>query len=130
MSDASQSRAFIWEALDLIGSTTILGVSYGIALTLYFLCARSLYLQLQVPDKRRQARFTLAYISILLFCATCILAMNTRIDQLAYTNHADFLGGPLEYEALYNPTNNFIYIADAILDLIVETSLMGIKVCH
>lgn len=65
----TESRLSLFEALDLISSTTILGVFYGIVFSLYVLCGWSLYLKLQNPDKRRQAKFSLGYISVLFFCA-------------------------------------------------------------
>src|SRR5689334_20733194 len=101
----SESEIILTETFDLIGSTTILGVFYGIAFTLYCLCARSLYLQLQEPNKQRQTRFTLGWMTLLLFCATIYLALNAGIGQLAYIRHADFPGGPVSYEA--SLTNSF-----------------------
>lgn len=67
MSAQAQNQALVLEAFDLISSTTILGVFYGVSFTLYCLCARSLYLHLQEVDKQRHARFAIGYISIVFF---------------------------------------------------------------
>ncbi len=99
-----KSNLFLWESLDVLGCNTILGVFYGIAFTLYCLCAQSLYPQLHKPDQRRQAGFTLGCISLLLICATSWFALNARTIQLAYINHADFLGGPLAFELEFSST--------------------------
>lgn len=121
-----------WEAFDLISNTTILGVFYGIAFTLYCLCVRSLYLQLQDPDLRRQTRFTICYISLLFFCSTTYLALCARMGQLAYVNHAsDFPGGPLEYEhnrpSLESTAN---ITTTSILGLIVEILTIAMQVSY
>lgn len=118
------------EALDLVSNTTILGTFYGIIFTLYCLCARSLYLQLLKPDERRQAKFTLAYISLLFACTTAFLALNARFVQLAYINHSDFPGGPLEYEDSLDSSTKPYVISGGILDLIVKVATMAIQVSH
>jgi hypothetical protein len=128
MGAPTQHLLFLLEAFDIIGCTTILGALYGIAFMLYCLCARSLYLQLQEPDKRRQARFTIGYISLQLFCATAYTALNARGIQLAYIDHADFPGGPLIYEASNQPTLRPYMIAASILDLTLQTLTMAIQV--
>ncbi len=78
---AAQSRLFLYEALDLIGCTAILGVSYGIAFTLYCLCSHSLYSQLHKPDRQQLATLTLCYISLLFFCATGFIALGAWMVQ-------------------------------------------------
>lgn len=124
----SQSLLFFLETLDLIGSTTVLGALYGIAFTLYCLCVQSLYLQFREPDKRRQARFTIGYISFQFFCATAFLALNARAMQLAYIDHADFPGGPWIYENSNHPTFRPYMTAGNTLDLTLQTLTMAIQV--
>lgn len=128
MSVESQSGLFLDQALDLIGCTTILGGSYGVAFALYCLCARPLYLQLQEPDKRQRAGFTLGFISFLFICMTGVLALNSRVIQLAYINNADFPGGPVNYERSYHSSLDFYDISAGILNLIIEVSIMAIQV--
>lgn len=123
---ATKRTLFLDEALDLIGCTTILGVSYGITFSLYCPCAWSLYLKIQQPDKRYRAGFTLGYISLLFFCATAYLSMNVRVIQLAYINHADFPGGPLIYEGS-SATMPYDGAAE-ILDFVIEVLIMAIQV--
>lgn len=124
----SQSLLFFLETLDLIGSTTFLGALYGIIFAVYCLCAQSLYLQLREPDKRRQARFTLGYISLQFVCVTAYVALNARAMQLVYVEHADFPGGPWIYENSNDPTLTPYKIAASIIDLALQTLTMGIQV--
>ncbi len=126
MSDEAQRRKFLFEALDLISNTTVLGVLFGVASSLYCLCAQLLYLQLRDPDKQKQAKFTLGYISLLLFCATGYLAGCTRHKEIAYIHHSDILGGPLIYEA--SPRDHLIVIG--IFDISMEVLTLGIQVGH
>ncbi len=132
MSTPAQSKLFRYEAWDLIGSTTVHGTAYGIAFTLYCLCARSLYVQMTSdPNKRRQAKFTIGYITLLFLFMTVGLAMSSRMIQLAYIIHSDFPGnpgGPLAYESLHNLPNNAIHTVEGVLDLITKVSIMGIQV--
>lgn len=130
MSIQTQSELLLLEAFDLISGTTVFGVIFGITFVLYCLCARSLYHQLQEPEKRRQAQFTLGYISFLLFCATGLLVLNTGITQLAYITHADSPGGPLGYEGSFRLTTNVYDIAGGILQLILEVSTVAIQVSY
>ncbi len=124
------SELLLYEALDLIGSTIILGVSYGVAFTLYCLCAQSLYSQLHKPDQRRQTQFTFGYISFLLFCATSILALSGRIIQLAYINHGNSPGGPFAFEGERNSITTSLSLAGNVLELTIEVLTMTIQVCH
>lgn len=131
MGDRVQSQVFFFEAFDIAGCTTILGVSFGIAFTLYCLCVRSLYQQLRCePDKRRQTKFTLVFISLLLFCATGILALNTRVIQLVYITHGCSPGGPLGYERSDNLTTGFYNLTGSILDLVLAASTMAVQVSN
>lgn len=116
------------EAFDLIGSTTILGVLYGVTFMLYSLCAWHLYLNLQKPDNQGRAKFSLGCISLLFFCTTAHLALNTRMTQMFYIDHADFPGGPLQYEQSYDPAAIPYFGAVGILELIVEAMTMVIQV--
>lgn len=123
---AAESTLFLSNIL--ISSTVIHGIFYGVIFTLYVLCARSLYLELQKPDKQRQARFSLSYVSFLFFCATASLVVNTRSGQLVFINHTDFPGGPLAYVGLYNPTTNLYWTLNSVLELIIEVFTMVIQV--
>ncbi len=128
MSAESQDKLFLYEACDLIGSTTVIGVSYGIPFSLYSLCARPLYLQLREQEKQRRAGFTIGCISLLLFCETGNLAMNSRLIQVSYINHADFPGGVRAYEFSHSSAAISFYTTFGILELIVEVTAMSIQV--
>ncbi len=130
MNAQTQSELFLLETFDLISSTTILGAFYGIAFTLYCLCARLLYLQLRERNQQRQARFTLVIISLTLLCTTIYLALNARIIQLAYINHSDFPGGPLAYETLKNPVIGPHARATGIIDMVVKVMMLAVQVSH
>lgn len=120
----------LYEAFDLLSSTTILGVLYGIAFTLYCHCARLLCLQLSNPGRRKQARFSLAYISLILICGTAYLALVARFMQLAYIDHANDPGGPRGFKVSYNSTTEIYGAAIGIFDLAVEVLTMAIQVSY
>lgn len=126
----TRSSVFLFEAFDLIGSTTINGVLYGITFSLYCLCAWQLYLQLQKPDKRHQAKISLVYTSVLYVCATGVLALNARIIQLAYINYANLPGGSLGYEESISSTPKSYRIPLNILNFVIEILTMAIQVRH
>ncbi|KAF9440653.1 hypothetical protein P691DRAFT_781788 [Macrolepiota fuliginosa MF-IS2] len=86
------------EDVDLISETTINGLLYGIALSLFFLCVQSLYPQLKDPHLRRQAIFMLGYTSVVMICGFVFLALFTQIIQLAYIDHNTSLGEPIVNE--------------------------------
>ncbi len=124
----AMTSEILYETFDLTSSTTILGLLYGIAFTLYCLCSRLLCLQLSVPDKRKQARFNLVYISLVLICGTTYLALVTRFMQLAYINHANDPEGPRGFKVSYNSTTEIFGVGIGIFDLAVETLTMAIQV--
>ncbi|KAF9445738.1 hypothetical protein P691DRAFT_709869 [Macrolepiota fuliginosa MF-IS2] len=84
------------DAVNLV-STIICGVGYGIAFTLYCICARTLCAQLRFPDKQRQAMFMLTYITIITLCGGLYLASASRVAQLAYVDFRNYPGGPYAY---------------------------------
>ncbi|KAF9445262.1 hypothetical protein P691DRAFT_651710, partial [Macrolepiota fuliginosa MF-IS2] len=86
------------EDVDLISLTTINGVLYGIALSLFILFARSLYSQLKDPDFRRQSIFMFSYTCVVMICGIVYLALMTQTTQLTYIDHNTFLGEPIDYE--------------------------------
>lgn len=125
-----ERRPFLDETLELIATTTILGVVYGIVFILYCLCAWSLYLDFQKPDKRRHASFSFGYTSLLFFCATGTLTFNARVNQLSYIDHADFPGGPFIYLLSHDSTIISCVTTDGILELAIEVLTMAIQVGH
>lgn len=122
--------SFSFEVFNLISSTTIIGVLYGATFVLYCLCAWSLYLKLRKPDKRFCTKFSFGYISFLFFCLTGLLALNSRMAQMAYINNADFPGGPLEYQRSYTSITKSYVTAGSTLNFIVEVLTMAVQVSH
>ncbi|KAF9441046.1 hypothetical protein P691DRAFT_685296 [Macrolepiota fuliginosa MF-IS2] len=98
MSNTGQLR--LTEDVDLISATTINGLLYGIALSLFFLCVQSLYPQLKAPHLQRQAIFILGYTSAVMICGFVYLALFTQITQLAYIDHNTSPGELHGYEQL------------------------------
>ncbi len=128
MSSPTPSLLLLLEAFDLISCTTVPGVVYGVTFMLFCLCARLLYLELQVPARRKEARFNLfnlGFISVQLCFATIYVALNARTIQLAYIDHADFPGGPVAYELLANVP---YVVAAGIFNLPLQTLKIAIQV--
>lgn len=65
-----------------------------------------------------------------MFCATSYLGLKARLIQLDYINHADFPGGPLEYERSLDPTTRAHSVTIGALELIIDVSTMVIQVSH
>ncbi|PPQ71932.1 hypothetical protein CVT24_007906 [Panaeolus cyanescens] len=99
------------EAVNLIASTTLNGLAYGVVLTLYCICIYTLVLQFIEGSRRRHIIFSGIYITVMFACGTVYCAANARLTQLAYVNFRNFPGGPAVY-ALYE-FNTPISIAGA-----------------
>ncbi|KAF9443087.1 hypothetical protein P691DRAFT_680251 [Macrolepiota fuliginosa MF-IS2] len=97
------AQLFLFESLNLVASTTIGGLLWGIALSLYTLCTLSLLPQIRAKNHqdRRQAVFTFVHTSLVMTCGILFLTATTWITQQAYIYHNDFAGRPIEYEILY-----------------------------
>ncbi len=128
MSIEPQTDVRLLEKLDLLSNTTILGTLYGIVVTLYCLCSLSLYRQIREPDLQRQAKFTLGYISLILFLVTAYLGLNARTMSVVYIDHANFPGGALQYEVSLDSLAKKYGIAGGIIDFSVEVLTMIIQV--
>ncbi|KAF9443155.1 hypothetical protein P691DRAFT_788418 [Macrolepiota fuliginosa MF-IS2] len=123
----SAQQQLLWEDLDLISSTTINGVLYGIALSLYVLAARSLYPQLKDLHQRRRAIFIFVYNSVVMICGIIFLALATRGAQLSYIDHNTFVGEPIEYQVTYLfslPAG----IAEDIFSTMIDILTLGIQI--
>lgn len=129
MSSSSQSKQFLSEGVDLLSATAILGFFYGLTFTLYCFCARQLYLQLQESDKKKQTRFILGYISLLLFLTTSYFILCAGTIEVSYVNHANFPGGPVEYEGTFGLVSNVYWTSTGVLNLVIDTLTMAIQVC-
>lgn len=123
---SAQFAGTLAEAFDLIGSTIINGILYGIAVALYFFHARLLYPQFKGTHQQKPKKFTFVYASVMMGCGTILLALTARVNQLAYINHRDFPGGPMVYQKkrLFAQPVGFVYsTCNVALDLLT----MGIQ---
>ncbi|KAL0058280.1 hypothetical protein AAF712_015051 [Marasmius tenuissimus] len=82
------------DSLNLIGSTTICGIAYGVMLTLLVICAFEYSKHIR---NSRPAMFQLIYISIMAISGTLYVASNTRTIELAYVFNRNFPEGPAAY---------------------------------
>ncbi|PPR06714.1 hypothetical protein CVT24_013034 [Panaeolus cyanescens] len=85
------------DAVNLIASTTINGVAYGVVLTLYLVCVYALIQQFRAGIRKNQAIWSGVYITIMFALGTVYCAVNSRITQLAYVNFRNFPGGPAAF---------------------------------
>jgi hypothetical protein len=94
------------EALQLISSTTIPAVFFGINCALYFLCARLFYHQYckSPSDDRRKLLFSFLYSSVIMIMAGLELGGNIRFMQLTYINHGGVHGEPQKFESEVDTT--------------------------
>jgi hypothetical protein len=88
------------EAFELIASTTIQGVFFGIVFALYFLCTQLSYRQYRnIPsDERRKLIFSFSYNSVMMLTAGLELATETRLIQLVYIDHGGVHREPLKFQ--------------------------------
>ncbi|KAJ3566174.1 hypothetical protein NP233_g7162 [Leucocoprinus birnbaumii] len=86
-------------SVDLVGSTTLPGLFYGVVLSLYCLCVCSLYQsRSQKPHLRQHIIFSLVHATILTILATIYLALLTRASQISYIDNKDYPGGPAVFK--------------------------------
>lgn len=114
--------------LELISSTTIAGVFYGIAIILYCLYIQSSLSQLQKLDRRRQTKFMLVYTTIVMLCGLVSLGTNGWIIQNAYIKHSNFPGGPYRYTNDVDTTQPIGIICLSSL-MMVDILSLAIQVC-
>ncbi len=127
MSAETTGRILYFEAVDLISSTTIGAVLYGIVFALYCLCAWASFLQLQEPDRRRQAIFSLTHTSLVVLCGMGVVAVDTHFIKESYVDNASYPGGPQMYEgsvAVHQPYS----LLGSLLDTITVALTMAIPV--
>ncbi|KXN84542.1 hypothetical protein AN958_12353 [Leucoagaricus sp. SymC.cos] len=125
---STSSGSSLLNAVFLIGLTTINGTLYGIAFTLFCLCALSLYLQLRDPEHRRQTIFTLVHMSFIMAIGLINLAVDARGMQESFINHADDPeGGGFMYHqdvSLHQP----IALGCLALGVLFDCLLFGIQI--
>ncbi|KAG7100299.1 hypothetical protein E1B28_002074 [Marasmius oreades] len=82
------------DSVNLIGSTTICGVSYGVALTLLLVCAITFRRNLR---NSRAGLYQMLYISFMFILGTIYIASNARTMELSYVLNRNYPGGPAQY---------------------------------
>ncbi|KAF9444353.1 hypothetical protein P691DRAFT_645849, partial [Macrolepiota fuliginosa MF-IS2] len=117
----------LYEEIDLVSSTAITGLLYGIALSLYVLSSRSLYPQLKVPDQRRHAIFMSVYTSVVMICGIMYFALTVLGDRLAYIDHNTSIGEPLDYLEIFDFTQPS-GITLNIFGLLIDVLTLGIQI--
>ncbi|KXN85266.1 hypothetical protein AN958_11560 [Leucoagaricus sp. SymC.cos] len=99
---------FFNDAANLVG-TCLTGFGYGIAFTLYCLCATKLWAQLQSNNRHRQALFMLVYTTVLIICGCLYFASAVRIVQDGYVTFRNFPGGPYAYTVFaFSTPDNYL----------------------
>ncbi|KIJ64176.1 hypothetical protein HYDPIDRAFT_90945 [Hydnomerulius pinastri MD-312] len=114
------------DRVNLIAATTVLGVSYGIMISLYFTTSYFLLKRLfsnsrctsspkSVPKSRLEWRKTLfhfVYSSVLFILATLYTAGNSQNAIVAYVDNRLFVGGPYQYYVEYMTGQSVMVMAD------------------
>ncbi|KAF5362243.1 hypothetical protein D9756_001992 [Leucocoprinus leucothites] len=86
------------EAIDLVSTTTIQGVLYGIGFILYCMCQRLLYKDFRKGDKPRHTILLFLHSFLVFVVASMVLVILTQTALLAYLDHNDSVGSPILYE--------------------------------
>jgi hypothetical protein len=89
----------LFTQLELVTPTTVAAALYGIAFTLFCLYVHALAPRLRNGDRTKQARFMLAYSSVIMLCGLYFLVSNAWVTQDAYIKHSNYPGGPYAYIA-------------------------------
>ncbi|KAJ3561863.1 hypothetical protein NP233_g9930 [Leucocoprinus birnbaumii] len=78
----------------MFSGSLLAAICYGIALALYYMCARALRRQLVIPEERKSALIALGYITFAMICATVFLCFMHYLTQLNFVLQRGYLGGP------------------------------------
>lgn len=126
--DAEDDKRLFLESVDLIGSTTISGIFYGIAFSLYCLCAHFLYRsQTTKPFHRKYIIFSLIHASALIILATIYLALATRTIELSFIHNKNFPGGPVAHQEQVLSSQPILYLSIA-ASFLIGILTLGIQV--
>ncbi|KAF4611621.1 hypothetical protein D9613_003731 [Agrocybe pediades] len=93
------SSTILADDLNLIASTTINGMAYGVSLPLFFICFQELLRRVKsARAQRHQIFFTLGYIFLLFLFATLYIATDSYQARLAYVNNRNYPLGEAAYD--------------------------------
>ncbi|KAH7926975.1 hypothetical protein BV22DRAFT_1032314 [Leucogyrophana mollusca] len=91
------------DRVNLIGCTTVAGITYGIMLILLVTCAISLLKTIRSPTSERSTRnraiYQLLYIAVMFILGTLYLSATTQRVQIEYVDHPNVPGGALALTA-------------------------------
>ncbi|KAF8662102.1 hypothetical protein AX16_001212 [Volvariella volvacea WC 439] len=95
----SPPEVLFHDSLNLIASTVITGVAYGIMFTLFLICFYFLRTQITKENKRRTL-FYLTYTTTMFILGTLYVVSNASTTDMAYVKHRLYEGGPAAYALL------------------------------
>jgi hypothetical protein len=114
---------------ELVTNTTVAGTFYGVAFTLFCLYVYALAPRLLNGDRKRQARFMLAYSAVIMLCGLYNLVSNAWAYQNAYIKHSNYPGGPYLYIISSYHTTTALSLGLA-CQVVVDTLTSAIQVCR
>ncbi|KAJ3555156.1 hypothetical protein NP233_g12273 [Leucocoprinus birnbaumii] len=92
-------------------SIILCAFGYGIAFTLYCICARNLISQIRTGSNTRRAKAMLVYITLTTLCGTVYFASETRVALNGFVRYRAFPGGPWAYTLYaFSSTENLVAI--------------------
>jgi hypothetical protein len=92
-------------------SVILCGFGYGIAFTLYCICARNLISQIGSAPHNRKAKILLAYITLTTLLGGIYFAGATRVVLGGYVDYRNFPGGPWAYRVYtFSSTENTVAV--------------------
>jgi hypothetical protein len=106
-----QGKALLINQLKLLTYTTVAGTLYGIAFVLFCLYVHSIVPRFHEEDRKRQAKFMLAYSTVIMICGLYNLVATAWDVQDAYIEHSNSIEGPDLYMELTFHTTPAIAIA-------------------
>jgi hypothetical protein len=117
-----QGELLLLTQIELVTPTAMASTLYGIAFTLFCLYVHSLAPRLRDEDRKRQAKFMLAYSSVIMLCGLYNVVANAWIAQDAYIKHSDDPEGPFIYEktTLHTPLAIILFISELALDALTS----------
>jgi hypothetical protein len=106
MNSVAGDRERSLAALELVSLTSLRGVLFGIAFTLYCLCTQIWYKNfLNKPDRRKRTLFVFGYSTLIMIAALISFATDTHLVVLAFLDpNTTSLKAPLNHIQL--PTNS------------------------
>ncbi|KAF5343954.1 hypothetical protein D9756_011565 [Leucocoprinus leucothites] len=99
--DLANAKAAVhqYKVIDLVSWTTIAGLFYGIGFTLYCMCLRILYRNLQRRDRQKHTIILLCHSLLVFVLTTIVIGVDTQLTVVKYFDHNDAIAvGSIGYE--------------------------------